>query len=71
MNVLNAGEKIRVAVTSWPGVTAREHKFGGVEFHYGNHEIGHVHGDTLVDIRLPRRLRDELVAAQPVIVMTM
>jgi hypothetical protein len=64
MNVQNAGEKIRVAVTSWPGVTAREHSFGGVEFRYGNREIGHIHGDTLVDIRLPRELRDELVLAQ-------
>jgi hypothetical protein len=64
MNVQNAGEKIRVAVTSWPGVTAREHSFGGVEFRYGNREIGHIHGDTLVDIPLPRELRDELAAAQ-------
>ena len=64
MNVRNAGEKIRIAVTRWPGVTAREHRFGGVEFRYGNQEIGHIHGDTLVDIRLPRGLRDELVAAQ-------
>jgi hypothetical protein len=64
MNVQNAGEKIRVAVTSWPGVTAREQSFGGVEFFFGNREIGHIHGDTLVDIQLPRNLRDELVAAQ-------
>ena len=62
MNVRNAGKKIKVAVTSWPGVTAREHRFGGVEFRFGNREIGHVHGDTLVDVPLPRELREELVA---------
>ena len=64
MNIQNAGEKIKIAVTRWPGVTAREHRFGGVEFRYGNREIGHIHGDTLVDIPLPRELRDKLVAAQ-------
>lgn len=64
MNVQNAGKKIKVAVTRWPGVTAREHRFGGVEFRYGNREIGHIHGETLVDIRLPRGLHDELLAAQ-------
>jgi hypothetical protein len=39
------------------------HRFGGVEFRVGRREIGHIHGDTLVDIPFPKRVRDELVAA--------
>ena len=58
-----AGEQIRAAVASWPGVTAHPHQFGGIEYRYGRKEMGHVHGDRLADLPFPRRLRDELVAA--------
>lgn len=40
------------------------HRFGGVEFRLGRREIGHIHGDSLVDIPFPKRVRDEIVAAQ-------
>lgn len=56
-------ERIRQAVTAWPGVTAHPHRFGGVEFRYGHREIGHLHGDRLADLPFPRRVHDELVAA--------
>ena len=64
MAVPGARDAITAAVTAWPGVTARPHRFGGVEYVLGeNREIGHTHGDQLVDIALPTRLRDEVVAA--------
>ena len=50
-------------VLSWPGVTAHDHRFGGVEFRLGNRQLGHLHGDRIADIPLRRALRDELVAA--------
>ena len=50
-------------VLSWPNVTARPHRFGGVEFHVNQHEIGHLHGDRLADLPFPVRVRRELVAA--------
>jgi hypothetical protein len=59
---------IRESVGSWPGVTAVPHRFGGTEYIYGKKEMGHVHGDRLADLPVPRRLRDELIAtgrAQP------
>ncbi|WNJ19058.1 luciferase family protein [Pontibacter sp. G13] len=37
-----------------PGVYTRYHRFGGMEFRVENREICHIHGDGLVDIRLPR-----------------
>jgi hypothetical protein len=61
--MLRAGELIRQAVTSWPGVEALPHRFGGTEYRYGRKEMGHVHGDRLADLPLPRKLRDEMIAA--------
>ena len=34
---------------------------GGTEFRIGRREIGHIHGDTLVDIPFPKKVRDEIV----------
>jgi len=66
--VKTAGALIRDAVTSWSGVEALPHRFGGVEYRYGRKEMGHVHGDRLADLPLPRRIYDEVIAsgrAQP------
>ncbi len=50
------------AVLGWPEVTAHPHRFGGTEFRLGKRELGHIHGDYLVDIPFPRKVRDEIVA---------
>jgi predicted DNA-binding protein (MmcQ/YjbR family) len=56
-------EQIHEAAMSWPGVTAQSHRFGGTEYRLGKREIGHIHGDHLVDIPFPKNVRNELVAA--------
>ena len=56
-------EVIQSAVLAWPGVTAHPHRFGGTEYRLGKREIGHVHGNSLVDIPFPTKIRDEIVAA--------
>ena len=58
-----AGARIKDAVTSWAGVEAIPHRFGGTEYRYGRKEMGHVHGDRLADLPLPRKLHDEVIAA--------
>jgi hypothetical protein len=58
-----AGDLIRESVLSWPGVEAVPHRFGGTEYRYGRKEMGHVHGDRLADVPLPRKLRDEVIAS--------
>jgi hypothetical protein len=63
MAVHGAREKIHETVLSWPGVTAQPHRFGGTEFRLGKRELGHIHGDHLVDIPFPRKVRDEIIAA--------
>ena len=68
MSVRGAQKSITEAVLSWSGVTMQPHRFGGVEYVIGKREIGHIHGDSLVDIPFPKKVRDEIVAggrAQP------
>src|SRR5487761_861784 len=45
--VHGAGARIKDAVTSWAGVEAFPHRFGGTEYRLGRKEMGHVHGDRL------------------------
>jgi hypothetical protein len=61
---MRASEKIHQAVISLPGVTAHPHRFGGTEYRLGKRELGHVHGDHLVDIPFPKKVRDEVIAAE-------
>lgn len=61
MPVQGASKQITQAVLSWDGVTAHPHRFGGTEFRLERREIGHIHGDRLVDIPFPRKVRDEVV----------
>jgi len=63
MAVEKAHETITVTVTTWAGVEAHPHRFGGSEYRLGRREIGHLHGDHLLDVPFPIRVRDELVAA--------
>ncbi len=55
-------ERIRATVTSWPGVSASSHRFGGTEFNLGATEIGHIHRNGMVDIPFNRKIRDQLIA---------
>lgn len=68
MPVTGAGHVIFATVASWAEVAHGPHRFGGTEFRLGHREVGHVHGDALVDIPFPLAVRDELVksgAAEP------
>ena len=68
MSVHGAQKRVTEEVTSWPGVRVQPHRFGGMEYLIGRREIGHIHGDHLVDIPFPKKVRDGIVAtgqAQP------
>jgi hypothetical protein len=54
---------ITAAALTWPGVEAVPHRFGGTEFRLGRRQLGHLHGDEIADLPLPRGLRDELIAS--------
>jgi hypothetical protein len=63
MSVRGASKQIVDTLLTWDGIEAHPHRFGGTEFCIGKREIGHIHGDSLVDIPFPKKVRDEIVAA--------
>ena len=63
MAVLNAQKAITQTLVSWEGVSTTPHRFSGVEYRLGTRELGHIHGDHLVDIPFPTKVRDEVVSA--------
>ncbi len=64
---LLALHRIEAAALSWPGVTVGVHRFGGTEFTLtvgqSRREVGHLHGNGLLDIPFTKALRDEMVGA--------
>jgi Luciferase len=65
--IKDAMQKIIESVSAWEGVTSRAHRFGGIEFTLGRRELGHMHGNTLVDIPFPKAIRNELVESGKVL----
>ena len=63
MTIPGTSKQIVDTLLTWDGVEAHPHRFGGTEFRIGRREIGHIHGDALVDIPFPKKVRDEIVAA--------
>lgn len=59
----HAQTTIEHTLTSWSGVEAKAHRFGGREFTLGKREIGHIHGNRMVAIPFPVKIRKQLVAA--------
>jgi hypothetical protein len=46
---------------SWTGVTRGRGRFGAVTLNLGRRELGHLHGNKIADIPLPRTTRDRLI----------
>jgi hypothetical protein len=63
MPVRGASKRIVNTLLTWGGIESHPHRFGGVEFRIGRREIGHLHGDSLLDIPFPKKVRDAIVAA--------
>ena len=62
MSVTGARAAIEQQVMSWESVEPHSHRFGGTEYRLGRRELGHIHGDHLVDIPFPTKVRDQIVA---------
>jgi hypothetical protein len=54
-------KEIQKEISSWPNVTAEPHRFGGVEFRVNKREMGHMHGESLVDLPFPMKIRNDLI----------
>jgi hypothetical protein len=55
-------KKLEDEVSGWTNVCVHPHRFGGMEFQFGDAEVGHVHTNGIVDIPFPRPVRDVLLA---------
>ena len=64
MAVRGAQKRIVSVVSGWDEVEIGPHRYGGLEFRLGKRELGHIHGDALVDIPFPKTVRNELVEAR-------
>ena len=49
-------------VLGWPGVSQEPGRFNSTAYLLGRREIGHVHGNRVVDLPFPRATYDELIA---------
>ena len=63
MAIRGASKQIVNTLLTWDDMEAHPHRFGGTEFRIGRREIGHIHGDVLVDIPFPKKVRDEIVGS--------
>ncbi len=53
---------------AWTGVTKEPGRFNSTAYLLGRREIGHIHGNRVVDLPFPRAIYDEMIAsgrAQP------
>lgn len=55
--------RILTEVLGWPGVHTERGRFGATACYFSRRELGHLHGDRVADLPLPRALRDRLVSA--------
>jgi hypothetical protein len=54
-------EKIKEELLSWKGVTIHEHNFVTIMFYVGGIEMGHLHGDSIADLKFPAKVSKKLV----------
>ncbi len=62
MPVKSASDKINSAIMECDGITSGVHRFGGTEYKLVKREIGHIHGNYLIDIPFPLKIRNEILA---------
>lgn len=63
MAITGAQQRITQALLAWEEVSVAPHSFDGVEYRLGRRELGHIHGDYMLDIPFPKKVRDEVVAS--------
>ena len=59
--VLDWLDYIRDEVEKWPDISITMHRFGGLEFRKGGKEIGHIHSNGVLDLPLPKAIREEVL----------
>jgi hypothetical protein len=60
-NVLNYIDEIEKEVLSWNHTSVHIHRFGGIQFDVNKKEIGHIHGNGLLDILFKKEIKEQLI----------
>ena len=58
-----AMDQVERTVLAWPGLRAHTHRFGGTEYRLRGAEIGHLHGNGVVDLPFTQATKTKLLAA--------
>lgn len=64
--LLDYMDDIEREVLSWQHTSLRVHKFGGTQFNINDRELGHIHGNGLLDVLFSRKMKAELSEKYPV-----
>ncbi|MFM7323222.1 MAG: luciferase family protein, partial [Armatimonadota bacterium] len=56
-------DALEAEVESWSTVTGHPHRFGGREWRMGKREIGHLHGNGVLDVPLPPEQAQRWIAS--------
>jgi predicted DNA-binding protein (MmcQ/YjbR family) len=59
-------DEVKAEVLTWPDTSVSLHKYGGLQFNYRRTELGHIHGNGLLDIRLNRKTKELLLTEHKV-----
>ena len=60
-HVLNWLDDIENEVSGWKGISISIHKYGGIQFNYYAKEIGHLHGNGLLDVLYNKQTKKHLL----------
>lgn len=57
-------ERLVADTESWPGVETAPHRYSATEFRLSGREFGRVHRGGVLDVSLPKRVRNHLTASE-------
>lgn len=59
--LLNDIDALEQEILTWEGITPALHHYGGIQFNLYDKEIGHLHGNGMLDILFSRKIKAELL----------
>lgn len=59
-------DDIEAEITSWQNTSVTAHKYGGIQFNKHAHELGHLHGNGLLDVLFSRNQKALVMKQYPV-----
>jgi hypothetical protein len=55
-------DEIEAEVLMWENTDVQLHKYGGLQFNVKGKEIGHVHGNGLLDVLFTKEIKEKLIS---------